>query len=130
MAFHRLFRARFGGERFTVRGDGKATRDFTYVDDVVDAVVAAGTAGWDGVVNIGGGHRVALTEVLDLVQSLVGPIDIGFGPVVPGDARDTSADTTLAREVLGWAPKVELRDGLAAMAAWAAEAFRAEPVHQ
>ena len=119
MAFHKLFRAAYGGDRFQVRGDGSATRDFTYVDDVVDALVLAAGAGWNGALNVGGGHRVTLLEVLRLVEGLTGPIDLEFVPTVAGDARNTSADVSLAREVLGYQPSVELPDGLARMASWA-----------
>lgn len=126
MAFHRLFRAALTGEPFTVRGDGTATRDFTFVDDVVDALVKAAGAGWDGVLNVGGGQRTSMREVLTLVQEKAGPIELVHGPATAGDARDTSADTTRAREVLGWAPQVELREGLAAMGAWADDALQPE----
>lgn len=127
MAFHRLFRAAHTGEPFTVRGDGRSTRDFTFVEDVVDALLAAAVAGWDGVANVGGGHRVALNDVIDVVQDLVGPIDVRYGPSVAGDAHDTSADTSLARDILTWTPRNGLEDGLAEMAVWAADLLRPEP---
>lgn len=129
MAFHRLFRAAHRNEQFSVRGDGTATRDFTYVDDVVDALVRAAGAGWDGVANVGGGHRVSLKEVIDMIQTLVGPIDIGYVPSAPGDARDTSADTSLARDIFGWEPQVSLEEGLATMATWANDLLCTELSH-
>ncbi len=119
MAFHKLFKAAFAGNQFQVRGDGTATRDFTYVDDVVDALVRAAGCGWDGAVNVGGGHRVTLLEVLHLVEELTGPLDLEFVPTVAGDARNTSADVSLAAEILGYQPSVSLSDGLARMARWA-----------
>ncbi|CAN5431703.1 NAD-dependent epimerase/dehydratase family protein [soil metagenome] len=127
MAFHKLFRAAHTGEPFTIRGDGTATRDFTYVDDVVDACIRAAGAGWDGVANVGGGHRVAVNEVVDIVQNIVGPMNIVHGPSVAGDAKDTSADTALARDIFGWVPKTSLRDGLESMALWAEDLLRPEP---
>lgn len=119
MGIHKLFRAAATGERFGVRGDGSATRDFTYVDDAVEATYRAGLADWDGVLNIGGGNPVSLAEVIEQVQVLAGPIDIVHGPPVPGDARDTAADIRLARQVLDYAPRTTLGEGLEAMARWA-----------
>lgn len=126
MAFHRLFGAACGGEPFTVRGDGTATRDFTYVGDVVDALMRAATAGWDGVVNVGGGHRISLKEVIDKIMDIMGPFDVTFGAPVAGDARDTSADTSLAKDVLGWSPRVGLDEGLSQMAIWADDVLHPE----
>ncbi|HEX2575302.1 MAG TPA: NAD-dependent epimerase/dehydratase family protein [Aquihabitans sp.] len=126
MAFHRLLRSVYAGDPFPLRGDGTATRDFTYVDDVVDALVRAAGAGWDGVLNVGGGHRVSMAEVIDLVEDVAGPVDVQRGPTVAGDARDTSADTSLARDVLGWQPQVALRDGIEAMSVWATDLLRPE----
>ncbi len=126
MAFHRLFRAALNGETFTVRGNGSATRDFTYIDDVVDAVVRAGESSWNGALNIGGGQRVSMQEVLAMVQEEVGPISVDYGEAAAGDARDTSADTTLAQEILQWRPEVDLRSGISAMASWASDVFEPE----
>lgn len=126
MGMHRMFRAAHLGQRFRVRGDGSATRDYTFVDDAVEATYRAGLTDWDGVVNIGGGSPVALREVIDVVQEIAGPIDVEHGPTVPGDARDTAADIGLARDVLGYEPGTDLRTGLARMGAWAAELFTRE----
>ncbi len=127
MCFHKLFRAAVRGEPFVVNGDGTATRDFTYVDDVVDAMVAAASSGWDGVANVGGGHRVGLREVIDEVQSIVGPIDVRYGDAVAGDARNTSADVSLARAAFDYRPSVSLPVGLSAMAQWVRELYDTEP---
>lgn len=119
MGIHKLFRAAATGERFGVRGDGSATRDFTYVDDAVEATYRAGLGDWDGVLNIGGGNPVSLAEVIERVQAIAGPIDLVHGPTVPGDARDTAADIRLAERVLGYAPRTPLQEGLEAMGQWA-----------
>lgn len=126
MGMHKLFRAAHRGETFGIRGDGSSTRDFTYVDDVVEATYRAGLCDWDGVMNIGGDNPVALHEVIDTVQELAGPIDLEHVPTVAGDARDTAADITRARAILDYEPQTSLRDGLAAMETWAADLFGRE----
>ncbi|MCU1355076.1 MAG: galE1 [Acidimicrobiales bacterium] len=126
MCFHKLCEAVVDQRPFTVNGDGSATRDFTYVDDIVDAFVRAADCGWNGVMNIGGGNSVSLSQVLDTMTALGGPIDITYGPAKPGDARDTSADVSLAGSVLGYRPTVSLEQGLEAMLAWAATSVRRE----
>lgn len=126
MGFHLLFRAAFEGTPFGVRGDGSQTRDFTYVGDAVEATYRAGLADWDGVLNIGGGHPVVLGDAIDLVQELVGPIDLQHVPAVAGDAHSTAADIGRAAAVLGYDPATPLREGLQAMAAWAAQVYGRE----
>lgn len=123
MGMHKLFRAAHRQEVFGVRGDGSATRDFTYVDDAVEATYRAGLTDFDGVLNIGGGDPVALHEVIDEVQSVAGPIQIEHVPEVPGDARDTAADIRRAQSVLDYEPKTPLSEGLAAMGEWAADLY-------
>lgn len=127
MAFHKLFRAALRGDPFWVRGDGSATRDFTFVGDIVDGLVAAAEHDWNGVANLGGGHRTSLRSLIELVQELTGPIDVRYGPLVAGDVRDTSANTDLAATVLGYQPATDLRTGLAAMHQWAAGLAQMEP---
>lgn len=123
MGMHRLFRAAHLGGTFSIRGDGSSTRDFTYVDDAVEATYRAGFCEWDGVLNVGGGNPVALHEVIDAVQGIAGPIDLEHVPMVAGDARDTAADISRARRVLDYEPRVSLQEGLEAMEGWAADLF-------
>lgn len=120
MAFHRFIRQGLGGTPLTVHGDGEQTRSFTFVGDVVAANIAAGRAAAAGVaVNIGGGSQASVNTVLRLIQELLGsPLEVRHGEAQPGDVRHTSADTTLAAELLGFEPRVDLRDGLAAEVDW------------
>lgn len=120
MAFARLVEAAVHSGSFTLNDDGLQIRDFTYVDDVVEGFVAAGDVTWEGTANIGGGSPVAMIDVIGLVTELCGPLRLEHSPPQIGDVRRTSADTTVAREVLGWRPTVRLEDGLARMVAWAA----------
>jgi UDP-glucose 4-epimerase len=108
------------GRAVTQYGDGLQTRDFTFVGDAVTATVAAASRGTPGgVYNIGGGSRVSLLEVFDLIGRVSGrPVTIDRQPAQKGDMRDTYADTSRARAHLGFVPAVTLEDGLRQMFAW------------
>jgi nucleoside-diphosphate-sugar epimerase len=122
MGFHRFLRATLRGEPITIYGDGEQTRDFTFVADAVSATMAAGTRGIPGrVYNIGGGSRVSINQVLDIIGRVAGRrplITVDFAQ--KGDMRHTYADTSLARSDLEFAPTVGLEEGLAAEHHWLA----------
>ena len=111
-----LFIAAIGaGEPVTIYGDGEQSRDFTYVDDAVAATIAAGDA--DGAsgqaFNVAGGKPESVNAVADTIGRLLGkPVERAHQPPRAGDIRDSEADLTAAREVLGYEPKVELEEGL------------------
>ncbi len=120
MAFHRFIRAALLGEAITLYGDGEQTRDFTFVADAAAATAAAGLRGIPGhVYNIGGGSRVSVNQVLDVIARLTRlPLDVRREGTQKGDMRDTFADTTRARAEIGFAPTVTIEEGLAAEHAW------------
>jgi nucleoside-diphosphate-sugar epimerase len=122
MAFNRFIRAALTGQPIALYGDGEQTRDFTFVADAVAATRAAGDRGRPGTVyNIGGGSRVSVNQVLELVGRLTGrSLDIRREGTQKGDMRDTFADTTRAREDLGFTPSYSLEAGLAAECEWMA----------
>ena len=125
MGFHRFLRAAIRQEPITVYGDGEQTRDFTFVADAVGATVAAAARGISGrVYNIGGGSRVSINQVLDLVGRVSGrrPLVV-TDPAQKGDMRHTYADTWLARTDLGFQPAVDLETGLAAEYKWLADSL-------
>jgi nucleoside-diphosphate-sugar epimerase len=124
MAFHRFLKAARDGGPITVYGDGLQTRDFTYVDDIVAAVRAAGLSGRPGTVyNVGGGERIALNDVLRLVGEITGrPLQIQREESQKGDMRDTFADTAAATRDLGFRSTVGLAEGLAREWQWLLEA--------
>ena len=101
-------------------GDGLQTRDFTFVADAVTATAAAAVRGTPGrVYNIGGGSRVSLREVFDMIGRVSGrPVEIDQQPAQKGDMRDTYADTSRARADLAFAPATNLEQGLRDMFAW------------
>jgi UDP-glucose 4-epimerase len=120
MGFHCFLKAAINGAPITVYGDGEQTRDFTYVDDAVAATLLAAERGVVGrAYNIGGGSRVSINHVLDLIGQISGrTLDVRRVAPQKGDMRDTYADTTLARADLGFQPKTSLREGLSAEYQW------------
>ncbi len=122
MAFNRFIRAALTDQPITLYGDGEQTRDFTFVSDAVAATIAAGTRGVPArAYNIGGGSRVSINHVLDIIGRLAGkPLTVRREASAKGDMRDTFADTTLARADLGFAPRVSLEEGLEAEYRWLA----------
>jgi UDP-glucose 4-epimerase len=122
MGFHKFLRATLQGEPLTLFGDGAQTRDFTFVADAVTATIAAATQGVPGrVYNIGGGSRVSITEVLEMIGRVAGRRPaVQVDSAQKGDMRHTYADTTLARTDLGFAPAVGLETGLAEEYQWLA----------
>ena len=113
MAFHRFIRAALRNESITLFGDGEQTRDFTFVTDAVAATIAAGERGGEGqVYNIGGGSRVSVNQLFDIIARIHGrPLNIRREPEQKGDMRDTFADTSRAQRDLGFAPAGQPRTG-------------------
>jgi UDP-glucose 4-epimerase len=120
MAFNRFIRAALDDKPITLYGDGEQTRDFTFVSDAVAATMAAGERGVPGrAYNIGGGSRVTVNQVLDIIGRIAGKrLHVRREAPQKGDMRDTYADTTLARQDLGFAPSVTLEQGLEAEYRW------------
>ena len=120
MGFSRFFTAIMRHQAVPMFGDGRQTRDFTFVADAVSATVAAATRGTPGgVYNIGGGSRVGLLDVFELIGTITGqPLRIERLEPQRGDMRDTYADTARARADLGFAPTVTLEQGLRAQYEW------------
>jgi nucleoside-diphosphate-sugar epimerase len=120
MGFNRFFTAVLAGRPVAQFGDGLQSRDFTFVADAAGATATAAVRGVPGrVYNIGGGSRVTVREVFDLIGRVSGrPVLIDHQPEQKGDMRDTYADTSRARADLGFAPSVTLEDGLRQMHSW------------
>lgn len=120
MGFHKFIQAAVQDRPIVVYGDGEQSRDFTYVSDAVEANWLALVPAVNGqVFNIGGGSRSSVNQVLATLEAILGrPIRREQRPPQPGDVRHTWADTTRARELLGFSPRVSLRDGLARQVEW------------
>jgi nucleoside-diphosphate-sugar epimerase len=124
MAFRRFCHAALDGKPIRLFGDGRQTRDFTYVADIVAAARAAaeapGVAG--GIYNVGGGSRVSLNRSLEVLAAVAGrPLDVRRQERETGDVLHTGADIEHARADLGYAPRTDLEAGLRAELSWVAE---------
>ena len=112
----RFARACLAGKAPLVFGDGEQTRDFTFVGDAVAANLLAADAPHAAgeVMNVAGGRRVSLNELLREILALTrAQVEARYQPARPGDVRDSLADLSRARELLGYEPQVDLRTGLA-----------------
>ena len=125
MAFHRFMRALLDGELIEIYGDGKQTRDFTFVSDIINGnLLAMQSALVGGVFNLGGGSRVVLNDVLETVQQVAGKgAKIVYRDVQRGDVMHTLADTSKAMSELAYRPQVDLRTGLKEQWEWLQETF-------
>jgi len=120
MAFDRFMEALVDHDEIEIYGDGEQTREFTYVSDAVDGTVKAASADVVGqVINLGGGSRVSVNRVLDTLEGISGTtVRRRHLPAAPGDPRHTGASINVAREKLGWEPRVSLRQGLTLQWEW------------
>jgi UDP-glucose 4-epimerase len=103
------------GDPVVIHGDGEQSRDFTYVGNVVDATIrAADAAGANGrIFNVAAGSPASVNDVADTIGQILGkPVQREFTPRRAGDIRDSWADVSAAKEVLGYEPAVGLEDGL------------------
>ncbi|MGH8944750.1 MAG: NAD-dependent epimerase/dehydratase family protein [Acidimicrobiia bacterium] len=126
MAFNRLIDGVLRGQPFPLMGDGNQVRDFTFVDDVVEANLIVAEADLDPgqVFNIAGGTTTTLWEVIQMVQDVSGlEIRLEQLPSQPGDVRKTSGSTEKARTGLGWFPDTDLRAGIERQIAWQRDRF-------
>jgi nucleoside-diphosphate-sugar epimerase len=118
----RFISALFGNQRPVIYGDGEQSRDFTFIDNVVAANLNAGSsAGANGkVINVANGQRVTLNELLDVLKDLTGKPEVTAEYLEPrvGDVKHSLADITMARELLAYESKVDLREGLSRTIDW------------
>jgi nucleoside-diphosphate-sugar epimerase len=114
MAFHRFMQALVDEQEIEIYGDGEQTREFTYVSDAIEGTVKAASKDVIGqVINLGGGSRVTVNRVLDTLEEISRlKSRRTYLPAAPGDPLHTGASINLAREKLGWEPRVSLREGL------------------
>jgi UDP-glucose 4-epimerase len=109
------------GEPPIITGDGGQTRDFTYIDNVVDGVLRAAESprAAGQVINVATGERTSITELAEMLARLIGsPLSPVHVEARAGDVRDSLADLTRARQLLNYTPHVSLEDGLRRTIAW------------
>jgi nucleoside-diphosphate-sugar epimerase len=118
----RFIGALLSGERPVIYGDGEQSRDFTYIDNVVDAnLKAAESAKAVGqVINVANGERISLNQLLAELKTLTGRSDVvaDYHDARPGDVKHSLADISRARELLGFEPRVNLATGLRLTMDW------------
>jgi UDP-glucuronate 4-epimerase len=122
MAIRRFVDAALAGDSVPVHGDGEQIRDFTFVDDVVAANLAAAGVDEppDGPINVAGGSAISVNGLLALIGELTGqPVLRDEQPAQPGDVRRTGGSIERAADVLGWMPLVPLEEGVRRQIAWA-----------
>jgi dTDP-glucose 4,6-dehydratase len=111
------------GKPITVFGDGSQTRSFCYVDDEIRGFLALLDSGHVGPVNIGNPNEFTVRQLAEVVLEVTGSSsEIVHEPLPVDDPTQRRPDITLAREILGWEPAIELREGLARTGAWLAQA--------
>ncbi|RQD84134.1 MAG: NAD-dependent epimerase/dehydratase family protein [Methanocalculus sp. MSAO_Arc2] len=128
MGINKFVRAIHAGKPITIYGDGTQTRDFTYIDDAVEANVAAALSDPSGnnnsavlgeAFNIGGGNRISVTDLIHAIEDATGRTAIlHHAEEQKGDVQDTWADAQKAKRGLGWSAKVRIREGLERYVAW------------
>jgi dTDP-glucose 4,6-dehydratase len=101
------------GEPLTVFGDGSQTRSFCYVDDLIEGIYRLLNSDYAGPVNIGNPHEITIREFAEEIQALTGTNQpITYLPLPQDDPKQRRPDIGLARELLGWEPKVQRAEGL------------------
>jgi nucleoside-diphosphate-sugar epimerase len=120
----KFIRMMLDGQRPTIFGDGQTSRDFTHVENVVEANLAAAVepAAAGRVMNIAVGSSHTLNELVSTLQGLVdSELEPEYGPPRPGDVSESLADVSLARKLLGYEPRIGFEEGLQRTIAWIVE---------
>jgi UDP-glucuronate 4-epimerase len=120
MAIHKFARLIREGKEVPMFGDGSTAKDYTFVSDIVEGIVAAiDRPGELDIVNLGGGRPVRLDALAEgIAKRLEKPLRVKRLPLRPGDAMRSEADLSKARRILGYAPKVGFEEGLDRFVEW------------
>jgi len=121
LAIHKFTKAMLKGESLTVYGDGSTSRDYTYVDDTVQGILAAMKYNKSDfeIINLGNNYAVSLKELISAIENVTGlKATIKQLPDQPGDVPKTFADISKAKKLLGYNPQTGLQEGLKKFYAW------------
>jgi nucleoside-diphosphate-sugar epimerase len=137
LAIHKFARQLLAGQPITMYGNGTSSRDYTYVDDIVDGIVRSlhrsdglGTSEYE-VINLGGAETTQLTDLISGIADAMGIVPvIEYLPDQPGDVRRTYADISKARELIRYEPSTPIAEGLEKFADWAKSYYSCPPVLQ
>ena len=120
LAIHKFARLMQSGQPIPVFGDGNTSRDYTYVDDTVDGVIAATEKefGYE-IINLGESQTVELDRLIELIEQAMGvKAEINRQPAQPGDVPITFANIEKAQRLLGYNPQVKIEDGIPRFIEW------------
>jgi nucleoside-diphosphate-sugar epimerase len=120
MAIHKFVKAVLTDEVISIYGDGSQTRDFTFIRDVIDALVLGAETELCGeVFNVGGGSQISVNELVEEIERITEKRAVIDRTVAQkGDVKDTRADISKVRNQLGWRPHWHIRDGLKEYVRW------------
>ena len=119
LAIFRFVKWIMEGEPIRINGDGNQSRGFTYVDDIARGTIAALKPLGYEVINLGGHEVVSINGLVELVEDLTGKkANVQYGPPNLADMFMNQANVTKAREMLGWNPQVNLREGIGNLIEW------------
>lgn len=120
MGIYKFVKSFLDGDVVKVFGDGNQTRDFTYIDDVVEAnILAANTSIIGEIFNIGGGNRITVNELIKTISQITEKdTKILYIDDQKGDVKDTWADVNKAKSLLKWSPSINIKDGLQKFIKW------------
>ncbi len=119
LAIFRFVKWIIEGEPIRINGDGNQSRGFTYVDDIARGTIAALKPVGYEVINLGGHEVVTINELVEIVEELTGKTaNVQYGPPNLADVSMNHADVTKAKNMLGWNPQVDLRDGIKNLIDW------------
>ena len=120
MAIHKFTRLIYEGKKVPVFGDGQSSRDYTWIDDIVDGIVSAmEKASGFRIYNLGGSRTTRLVDLVEMIGDAMGKApSIEFQPQRKGDVPITYADITLSQADLGFNPKVSIKEGIPMFVEW------------
>jgi len=122
MAIHKWANAIFENKPITIYGDGTQSRDFTFISDIIEGTIRAAEVDDIGgeIFNLGGGNKISVNDVVKMLieTSEVDNVQIVYEPPKLGDVSDTHADIAKARKIIGFDPKMQLKDGLKCFVEW------------
>jgi UDP-glucuronate 4-epimerase len=121
LAIHKFLWLMSNGEQITLYGDGSSRRDYTYIDDIIDGVIAAigYTDSKYEVINLGNNRTVKLLELVEAIEKASGiESNKTHGPEIPGDVKQMWADVNKAKELLAYSPNYDLQQGLENFVEW------------
>jgi len=120
MAYFKFIRKLYHGKSIDVYGDGRQLRDFTYIDDIVDGLMALREVEGYEIINLGSSNPISLNTMIDHIKDYLAivDIDINYSEIQAGDVWATYADITKAKDILNWTPQWSFDDGIHETVRW------------